>query len=106
MSITKYEVVVIETAPDYFVVKCGSCNGAGCSACGHVGSRKLTVPADWKNEDVGIVKCGNCDGRGCPACDHIGSYVGRYPRVTCGGCNGIGCSACNYRGTVWAGCLR
>ena len=101
MQITKYTIVVIDTSPDYFIVKCGGCKGTGCSVCSYVGSCKLTVPEGWKGQDVGVVKCGGCNGEGCSACNYVGAYVGRYPRVTCGRCGGKGCGACSYRGSVW-----
>ena len=104
--VAKYTIVVIEGKPDYFIVKCGNCNGHGCSACNYYGKRKLNVPSNWNCDDIGIVKCGNCNGHGCSACNYVGAYVGCFPRVVCGNCNGHGCSACNYRGSVWVGNLR
>ncbi|MFX0095449.1 MAG: hypothetical protein ACFFBD_27180, partial [Candidatus Hodarchaeota archaeon] len=93
IRIEKYTIVVINTSPDYFIVKCGSCNERGCSACNYHGHRKLDVPKSWTG-DVGVYKCGSCNGRGCSACNYVGAHVGRFPRVVCGSCKGRGCPAC------------
>jgi hypothetical protein len=105
MVIEKYTIVIIETKPDYFIVKCGSCKGNGCSLCNYYGYRKLKVPKDW-NCDVGVGMCGSCKGNGCSSCDYIGAFVGCFPRLVCGSCKGDGCSSCNYHGSVWVGNIR
>jgi hypothetical protein len=105
-TITKYTVVVMETFPDFFIVTCGTCGGAGCRYCRQIGKRKLVIPPDWAGEDVGIVRCGTCGGRGCRYCDQIGAYVGIFPRVICGTCQGDGCRYCKQRGSVWIGNIK
>lgn len=101
MTITKYTVIIVDSAPDFFIVKCGNCNGGGCSKCDYAGKRKLIVPPDWSGRDIGLVKCGNCNGGGCSECNYVGAHVGCYPRVVCGNCNGGGCNPCSYRGSRW-----
>ena len=57
MIVEKYTIVVIETKPDYFIVRCGYCNGRGCSSCNYVGLL-LDVLQDLSVE---IVKVGGAE---------------------------------------------
>lgn len=37
-TVTKYTVVIIEKKPEFFVVRCGNCDGDGCEYCDYLGS--------------------------------------------------------------------
>ncbi len=123
MEIIKYTVVIIDSTPNAFLVKCAYCNGTGttgwsntCRVCKGIGKVWLEVPTDWKCKDVGIIKCVYCNGTGttgwsntCRVCHGVGALVKCFPRVKCAYCNGSGttgwsniCRVCGGCGSVWA----
>lgn len=127
MKIERYTKIVIESQPDYYLVKCGKCDGGGiqptknrtsCSACDGVGKQKVEIPTSW-DCDVGLAKCNFCGASGiqptknrttCNVCEGVGALVKCFPRVSCGKCDGGGikptknrtpCDVCKGAGSVW-----
>lgn len=127
MTIEKYTAVIIETKPDFYLVKCGRCAGSGirpnssrkeCQSCGGVGKQRLKIPSSW-DCNTGIAKCSRCGGSGirpnssrkeCQTCNGAGGLVKCFPRVKCGRCDGSGirpnssrkeCQTCSGAGSIW-----
>ena len=128
MAILKIRSRIIEEKPNCYIVECGSCNGKGmslndpsdyCITCNGTGSVLLTIPSEWKNDDIGLAKCAACDGNGrypfdisfgCKTCSGVGVLVKAFPRLSCEACKGSGrylddnihrCKDCDGVGSIW-----
>jgi len=115
-TVVKITQVVIETYPDRFLVRCGTCGGDGryngtCHVCKGKGHVFLGIPPDWINADFGLLRCGTCGGDGryngtCHVCKGVGVIVKCFPRIICGTCGGDGryngtCHVCEGVGSVY-----
>ena len=124
MSVIYYRAVILDEAPDAYLVKCGRCSGTGennrentCHVCKGTGKVLLKINPEWSGSDIGVIKCGRCQGTGennrenfCKVCKGIGALVKCFPRILCSRCNGTGennrenfCSSCGACGSVYIG---
>lgn len=120
-TVIKVTQVIVETMPERYLVRCGTCGGDGrfngtCHVCDGIGRVFLSIPPNWQETDFGLVRCGTCAGDGrfngtCHVCNGVGVLVKCFPRLVCGTCRGDGrhngtCHVCRGVGSVYVGAVR